>query len=124
MLKCVCACRGSIGQAGGCLEKREGEVGWRTETTAEASLLFQPDILGMTSACQPQREEAAGGQADEHPFRRSLARCRSPPLPLSRPIALPSLFGLNSDSGMIDAFDVFQAVQVSGCTRRQKEWQV
>ena len=99
----------------------------RTESTAEASLLFQPDILGMTSACQPQREEAAGAgaRAGEHPFRRSLARCRSPPpLPLSRPIALPSLFGLNSDSGMIDAFDVFQAVQVSGCTRRQREWQV
>ena len=101
-----------------------GEVGRRTESATEASLLFQPDILGMTSACQSRREEAAG----EHPFRRSLARCRSPPpltpLPLSRPIALPSLFGLNSDSGMIDAFDVFQAVQVSGCTRHQGEWQV
>ena len=59
MLKCVCACRGSIGQAGGCLEKREGEVGWRTETTAEASLLFQPDILGMTSACMLLQPAAA-----------------------------------------------------------------
>ena len=127
MLKCVCACRGSIGQAGGCLGRREGRSVRRTESTAEASLLFQPDILGMTSACQPQlaRRGSGRGRAGEHPFRRSLARCRSPPpLPLSRPIALPSLFGLNSDSGMIDAFDVFQAVQVSGCTRRQKEWQV
>ena len=60
------------------------------ESTAEASLLFQPDILGMTSACQPQREEAAGGRANIlfaalSPAVALLLLCRSPALSLFLP---------------------------------------
>ena len=75
-----------------------------------ASPLFQPDILGMTSACKLQAA-SEGASTSEHPFRRSL----------SLSVSLP-LFGLNSDSGMIDAFDVFQVEWCSGGERdRERE---
>ena len=85
---------------------QEGRGG-RTEAAVVASLLFQPDIPGMTSACkQASCRQRTSERGSEH------ERASFSPLALS--VSL-SLFGLNSDSGMIDAFDVFQVEWSSGC---------